>query len=94
MKNKIKTIILLSLLIMAAIVLTGCDLFRSSCRGNGQCSITIIQGDGLLLDTTADNTHCGDTGSWDNLNKKYNGGCTAANMRYIPQKAGTHKCDC
>jgi len=100
-KRKIFLTVLVGLMMTAAII--GCDLFAGECVGNGECTVTIEQGDGLFVDTSKPRSSCGSftqtktrynqsTGAYDPYEEK---GCKVEdNIRGYQRRYGTHSCNC
>jgi hypothetical protein len=92
MKNTI-IVVLVGLLMAAGLVFLGCGP-GEGCIGNGECTITIGQGDGLYWDKDAPYSSCGKGWYYDSdYNKK--SGCVVEDYKNNDgRKYGTFSCDC
>ena len=93
-KKRILILGFIGLLMVAGLILVGCDL--ENCPGNGECVITIGQNaSGLYIDTLAPQSSCGKSATWSSDLGGYTGGCKVQNNRAGRNRTyGTHGCNC
>jgi len=99
-KSKILAISSIIILMVMGLIWVACSEPGENCRGTGNCTVTIIQSNGLHVDDSAEFSSCGDQPQMDYslTNPDYVGGCKVAayyNGPYVNnRRAGTTTCDC
>jgi len=94
MKKGIWTVALIGLLLAAGFILIGCKE-KDNCPGNGECTVTIKQDNGLSVDYDSPRSSCGKSRTYNSSTSTYNSGCKVQeNIDGDNRTYGTHGCGC
>jgi len=87
---------LVSFIIMTGLLLISCDILKTKCPGNGECTVTIDQGTaGLYVDYDSPRSSCGRSRTYNYDTGNYTSGCKVQDtMDGYGRTFGTKGCDC